>query len=60
MCIRDSYKGSSKFLDGVEFILDIGGQDMKAIKVKDGVVQSVVLNEACSSGCGSFIETFAT
>ena len=54
------YKGSSKFLNGVEFILDIGGQDMKAIKVKDGIVQSVVLNEACSSGCGSFIETFAT
>lgn len=54
------YKGSSRFLDGVEFILDIGGQDMKAIKVKDGIVQSVILNEACSSGCGSFIETFAT
>ena len=40
-------------------ILDIGGQDMKCIKIKDGTVDSVQLNEACSSGCGSFIETFA-
>ncbi len=40
-------------------VLDIGGQDMKYIKLKDGVVDSVLLNEACSSGCGSFIENFA-
>lgn len=43
----------------VDCILDIGGQDMKCIRIKDGVVDSVQLNEACSSGCGSFIETFA-
>ncbi len=41
-------------------VLDIGGQDMKYIKIKDGVVDSVLLNEACSSGCGSFIENFAS
>jgi len=43
----------------VSFILDIGGQDMKAISVTDGVVTGIILNEACSSGCGSFIETYA-
>ena len=41
------------------FILDIGGQDMKAIFVKDGQIQNIEINEACSSGCGSFIESFA-
>ncbi len=50
---------SEHFLPGVELILDIGGQDMKCIKVRDGMIDSVLLNEACSSGCGSFIETFA-
>lgn len=54
------YTAAEKFLPGVEFILDIGGQDMKCLKVKDGVIQSIMLNEACSSGCGSFIEAFAT
>lgn len=44
---------------GVSFILDVGGQDMKAISVADGVVTSIVLNEACSAGCGSFIETYS-
>ncbi len=44
----------------VDCVLDIGGQDMKCIKLKDGVVDNVMLNEACSSGCGSFIENFAT
>lgn len=44
----------------VDFILDIGGQDMKCFKLKNGVVDSILLNEACSSGCGSFIETFAS
>ncbi len=44
----------------VDCVLDIGGQDMKCIKIKNGVVENVVLNEACSSGCGSFIENFAT
>lgn len=43
----------------VSFILDIGGQDMKAIYVCDGVINRIEINEACSSGCGSFIETFA-
>ncbi len=54
------YKAAEYFLPGVEFILDIGGQDMKCLKVKNGVIQSIMLNEACSSGCGSFIEAFAT
>ena len=40
-------------------MLDIGGQDMKCIKLKDGAVDTVLLNEACSSGCGSFLENFA-
>ena len=43
----------------VDCVLDIGGQDMKCIKLKSGVVDSIMLNEACSSGCGSFIENFA-
>ena len=47
------------FLPGVDTVLDIGGQDMKCIRVRGGVIHSVMLNEACSSGCGSFIETFA-
>ncbi|MDD2418423.1 MAG: acyl-CoA dehydratase activase [Oscillospiraceae bacterium] len=47
------------FLPGVDTVLDIGGQDMKYIRVNDGVISDVTLNEACSSGCGSFIETFA-
>jgi predicted CoA-substrate-specific enzyme activase len=53
------YKAAESFLPGVDFILDIGGQDMKCLRIKDGVIDSVILNEACSSGCGSFIETFA-
>lgn len=53
------YKAANFFLPGVDFILDIGGQDMKCLKIKDGVIDSIMLNEACSSGCGSFIETFA-
>ena len=47
------------FLPGVEFILDIGGQDMKSMKVNNGIIDNIMLNEACSSGCGSFLETFA-
>lgn len=43
----------------VSFILDIGGQDMKAIHISDGVISGMILNEACSSGCGSFVETYA-
>ncbi len=53
------YKGAAKLLPGVDSILDIGGQDMKFLRLRDGVVSSVLLNEACSSGCGSFLETFA-
>ena len=53
------YKAAAFFEPEVDFILDIGGQDMKAIRIKKGVIDSVLLNEACSAGCGSFIETFA-
>ena len=50
---------ASFFLPEVDCVLDIGGQDMKCIRLKDGAVDSIMLNEACSSGCGSFIENFA-
>ena len=53
------YKASEEFLPGVDFILDIGGQDMKCMKVRDGAIYNIMLNEACSSGCGSFIETYS-
>lgn len=53
------YYAAAFFNPQVDCILDIGGQDMKCIKIKDHTVDSVQLNEACSSGCGSFIETFA-
>lgn len=53
------FKGAQHFLPQVDFILDIGGQDMKAMKIKDGIIDDIILNEACSSGCGSFLETFA-
>ena len=53
-------RGAQQLLLGVEFILDIGGQDMKCLRVKDGVIDHIMLNEACSSGCGSFIESFAS
>jgi len=53
------YTAAKHFEPNVDFILDIGGQDMKAITIKDDVIQDITLNEACSSGCGSFLETFA-
>ncbi|OHW61816.1 activator of (R)-2-hydroxyglutaryl-CoA dehydratase [Andreesenia angusta] len=53
------YKAAEFFEPEVDFILDIGGQDMKSLKIKNGTIDSIMLNEACSSGCGSFIETFA-
>lgn len=53
------YTAANHILPGVETVLDIGGQDMKYMGVCDGIINRVVLNEACSSGCGSFIETFA-
>jgi len=53
------YHAAAFFEPEVDCILDIGGQDMKCIKIKNNTVDNVLLNEACSSGCGSFIETFA-
>ncbi len=53
------YKAAEFFLPEVTSIIDIGGQDMKYIKIKDHAVDTILLNEACSSGCGSFIETLA-
>ncbi|WP_325287285.1 acyl-CoA dehydratase activase [Dysosmobacter sp.] len=47
------------FLPEVDFIIDIGGQDMKCFKIEDGAISDIFLNEACSSGCGSFLQTFA-
>lgn len=54
------YKAADYFCPGVDTILDIGGQDMKCLKIKEGNIESILLNEACSSGCGSFLDTFAT
>ena len=53
------YSAARHFNPDVDFIIDIGGQDMKCFKIRNGAVDSIMLNEACSSGCGSFIETFA-
>lgn len=53
------YCAACHFNPDVDFIIDIGGQDMKCFKIKDRAIDDVILNEACSSGCGSFIETFA-
>lgn len=53
------YRAAEQMLPGVEYVLDIGGQDMKFLHIKDHSVSRILLNEACSSGCGSFIETFA-
>ncbi|HLA06898.1 MAG TPA: acyl-CoA dehydratase activase, partial [Anaerolineales bacterium] len=53
------FRAAKAFDTDVSFIMDIGGQDMKAIFVKDGFIQDIKINEACSSGCGSFIESFA-
>ncbi|MBR6836782.1 MAG: 2-hydroxyglutaryl-CoA dehydratase, partial [Oscillospiraceae bacterium] len=53
------YKAAAFFCPDVDFIIDIGGQDIKCFKIKNGAIDSIMLNEACSSGCGSFIQTFA-
>ncbi|MDD7592788.1 MAG: acyl-CoA dehydratase activase-related protein [Peptoniphilaceae bacterium] len=53
------YTAAHYFDPDVDFILDIGGQDMKAMHISDGIIDSIQLNEACSSGCGSFLSTFA-
>lgn len=50
---------AKKFMPDVEFIIDIGGQDIKCFKIRAGVIDNIFLNEACSSGCGSFLQTFA-
>lgn len=54
------FTAAKEFMPDVDFIIDIGGQDMKCFKLKNNAVDSIMLNEACSSGCGSFLETFAT
>ncbi len=53
------YTAANYFRPGVDSVLDIGGQDMKSLVIRDGVIESITLNEACSSGCGSFVETYA-
>ncbi len=53
------FTAARHFLPEVDFIIDIGGQDMKCFKIEDGAISNIFLNEACSSGCGSFLQTFA-
>jgi len=53
------FTAARHFLPNVDFIIDIGGQDMKCFKIEDGAISDIFLNEACSSGCGSFLQTFA-
>lgn len=53
------YKAASYFEPNVDFIIDIGGQDIKCFKIRNHAIDSIMLNEACSSGCGSFIQAFA-
>ncbi len=50
---------AKKFMPDVDFIIDIGGQDIKCFKIRNGAIDNIFLNEACSSGCGSFLQTFA-
>ena len=53
------FTAAKHFLPEVDFIIDIGGQDMKCFKIENGAISDIFLNEACSSGCGSFLQTFA-
>jgi predicted CoA-substrate-specific enzyme activase len=53
------YKAAASFVPDVSFIVDIGGQDIKCLMVRNGIIERLMLNEACSSGCGSFLATFA-
>ena len=53
------FLGAKHFMNDVDFIIDIGGQDIKCFRIRDGVIDDIFLNEACSSGCGSFLQTFA-
>lgn len=54
------FTAAKYFMPDVEFIIDIGGQDMKCFKIRNGAIDNIFLNEACSSGCGSFLQTFAS
>ena len=54
------FTSAKYFMPDVEFIIDIGGQDMKCFKIRNGSIDNIFLNEACSSGCGSFLQTFAS
>ena len=53
------FTGAKKFMPSVDFIIDIGGQDIKCFKIRNDTIDNIFLNEACSSGCGSFLQTFA-
>lgn len=53
------FTAARHFMPDVDFVIDIGGQDMKCFKIEDGAISNIFLNEACSSGCGSFLQTFA-
>ncbi len=54
------FQAAKHFLPDVEFVIDIGGQDIKCFRIRNGVIDDIFLNEACSSGCGSFLQTFAS
>lgn len=54
------FRAAQHFMPNVDFIIDIGGQDIKCFKIENGVISNIFLNEACSSGCGSFLQTFAS
>jgi predicted CoA-substrate-specific enzyme activase len=54
------FTAAKHFLPDVEFVIDIGGQDIKCFRIRNGVIDDIFLNEACSSGCGSFLQTFAS
>lgn len=54
------FTAAKKFMPNVDFIIDIGGQDIKCFKIRNGSIDNLFLNEACSSGCGSFLQTFAS
>ena len=54
------FTAARAFMPNVDFIIDIGGQDIKCFKIHNGVIDNIFLNEACSSGCGSFLQTFAS
>jgi predicted CoA-substrate-specific enzyme activase len=53
------FTAAKRFMPNVDFVIDIGGQDMKCFKIRNGAIDNIFLNEACSSGCGSFLQTFA-